>query len=465
MKILFLFISFYLFVPFSRAQIYEIDTLFFSGRSDKFINIVIVPDGYQEAELGKFAVDAGNFAAGLFAVSPFDRYKSYFNIFTINVPSNESGANHPGTATDVSEPAHPVQVVDNVFGSTFDYFSIHRLLVPLKSDVIYNVLGENFPAFDQVIVLVNSEFYGGSGGALATASTHVQSIEVCIHELGHSFAGLADEYYAGDSYAREAINMTAETDPVKVKWKNWLGTNETGIYQHCCGGNSASWYRPHENCKMRYLGPPFCPVCQEGIIERIHSLISPIDAFSPENTFMDNDDLPVDFELTLIKPLPNTLKNTWDLNGELLSDTGDTLSLDATDLIAGTNYLTVYIQDTSELLRVNAHDQIHLYSVLWTIENEVLGSDRIKGELNVIDINIYPNPTSGILNVNIDKVPDRYFNIRMDVVDASGKVARSSSFENKELMELDLHDLSAGSYFVKIYFGNVHLATKAVVIE
>lgn len=465
MKSLFLFITFSFLNTISHAQIYDIDTLFFSGRSEKFINIVVVPDGYQEGELAKFAVDAGNFATGLFAVSPFDRYKTYFNVFTVNVPSNESGANHPGTATDVSEPAHPVAVVDNVFGSTFDFFDIHRLLVPLKSDVIYSVLGQNFPSYDQVIVLVNSEYYGGSGGALATASTHVQSIEVCIHELGHSFAGLADEYYAGDSYAREAINMTAETDPVKVRWKNWLDFNGTGIYQHCCGGNSASWYRPHENCKMRFLGPPFCPVCQEGIIEKIHSLISPLDGFSPENTDLNEDDLPVLFELTLIKPLPNTLKNTWDLNGDLLSNTADTLVLDLADLAEGTNYLTAYIQDTSELLRVNAHDQIHLYSVLWTIENEVLGRDRIKGELNVIDISIYPNPTSGILNVHLDKVPDRSVNVRMDVIDAFGKIARSSNFENNDRMELDLHDLASGSYFVKIYFGNVHLATKAVVVE
>ena len=192
---LFLAIAFLFFMSLAcEAQSFKVDTIFFSGKSEKFINIVILPDGYQESELAKFKTDAEAFVNVFFTVQPFDRYSNFFNVFIVNVPSNESGADHPGTATDVTEPAHEVQSVDNYFGSTFDYFDIHRLLVPLEEGKIFSVLANNVPLYDQAIILANTPYYGGSGGTFATASLHSQSIEVTIHELGLSFAGLSDEY-------------------------------------------------------------------------------------------------------------------------------------------------------------------------------------------------------------------------------------------------------------------------------
>ena len=72
-----------------------------------------------------------------------------------------------------------------------------------------------------------------------------------LHELGHTTANLADEYFAGASYAREYANMTAESDPEKVRWKRFIGKNGVGVYEYDNGGDG--WYRPHENCKMRFL--------------------------------------------------------------------------------------------------------------------------------------------------------------------------------------------------------------------
>src|SRR5258708_7869266 len=87
--------------------------------------------------------------------------------------------------------------VDSViyFGSTFNYAGIDRLLVPVNSSHIYSVLANNFPQYDQVFVVVNSTKYGGSGGFAATASINSSSAEIAIHEMGHSFAALRDEYW------------------------------------------------------------------------------------------------------------------------------------------------------------------------------------------------------------------------------------------------------------------------------
>ena len=100
-------------------------------------------------------------------------------------------------------------------------------------------LAKNFPNYDQVCILANTPYYGGSGGSYATTTLNTASNEIYAHEIGHSFAALSDEYYAGDGYAGERVNMTKETNPLLVKWKNWMNINGIGIYQHCCGGNSA----------------------------------------------------------------------------------------------------------------------------------------------------------------------------------------------------------------------------------
>lgn len=357
-----------------HAQVFDVDTLQYTGDINNRINLVILGDGYQAGELPKFVVDANNFTKAVFQASPFAEYKDHFNVFIIKVPSRQSGASHPGTATDVTEPAHPVKMVDNYFGSTFDVGKIHRLLVPTKHAAITNVLASNFPAYDQVVVLVNDPNYGGSGGWLATTSLHSAANEIAIHELGHSFSGLKDEYYAGDGYALETFNMTQVTDRNVVRWKNWLDHKEVGIYQHCCGGNSSKWYRPHQNCKMRSLGAPFCAVCVESTIEKIHSLVSPIDAYSPSSSTVDANFSSLEFKLNLIKPSPNTLKVSWLLNGVVFSKNVDALSINANNLIKGENVLMAIVQDTTQLLRVDNHASKHSYRVSWKIQNAASGS-------------------------------------------------------------------------------------------
>ena len=135
-----------------KAQIFDRETILSSGTDDSRINIIILPDGYTASEMTKFISDANELSNALFEESPYKEYIDFFNVYAIKVPSNESGASHPGTATDVSEPAHPVSTVDNYFGSTFDYYGIHRLLVATNSSAIYNVLANNFPNYVSFIL-------------------------------------------------------------------------------------------------------------------------------------------------------------------------------------------------------------------------------------------------------------------------------------------------------------------------
>jgi len=367
----FLFTVFLISWSVSYAQVFDVDTLQYTGDIDQRINLVILGDGYQETELQQFITDAGNFTDTFFSNSPYLEYRQFFNVFTIKVPSNESGASHPGTATDVMEPEHPVIEVDNYFGSIFDYYEIHRLLVPVNTSAIMNVLANNFPSYDQVVMLVNTPYYGGSGGQWATASTNPESSDVAIHELGHSFVGLKDEYWAGDFYAAEGINMTQETDPLLVRWKNWMGDYGVGIYQHCCGETSASWYKPHENCKMQYLNKPFCPVCVEGTIERIHALTDPIISYSPAEKNISTLSCDVEFSVDLVEPEPNTLRRRWILNDVEIERNMDVVQVSGDSLNVGANTLKLVIEDTTELLRVDNHENMHVYNVSWNITNNL----------------------------------------------------------------------------------------------
>ncbi len=450
MKGTFLF-CFLLIGQFSYSQVFEKDTILFSGTTNNRINLILLGDGYQQNELSDFSNHAKTFANKLFSESPYKEYKNYFNVFAIKVPSNESGASHPGTATDVTEPAHPISVVDNYFKSSFDSYGIHRLLVANNSIGITNVLANNFPSYDQVMILVNSPYYGGSGGQFSVASLDGSSNEIAFHELGHSFASLADEYYAGDVYAREAINMTKETNPNTVKWTNWIGVNEIGIYQHCCSGNSSAWYRPHENCKMRYLNFPFCSVCKEGIIERIHSLISSIDNYLPENSGSIDLSESIKFELEVVEPIPNTLNFEWSLNGIQLDNNTNIAEVSFDDIIAGNNQLMVAVEDTTSYLKVNNHGTIHFETIVWNINSSSVGINEISS--NLISIELFPNPVQDNMIVQVKNKLNEDF--RISIMDLQGKKLMDKNISFSELNpQVQMNQLPSGIYVVNFRFEN-----------
>ncbi|WP_309642148.1 M64 family metallopeptidase [Flavobacterium sp.] len=265
-----------------NAQVFDVATIQSSGDPNKFINLVIMGDGYTDTEQDAFLDTASNISNYLFSISPWSQYKNYFNVYAIKVISPESGVKHANTASDCSGYFTAISNPTNYFGTRYDGYGIHRLTIVTNTTRITNVLAANFPNYDQVFIVGNSPEYGGSGGAYAVFSANAASNEIAAHEIGHSFAGLADEYYAGDQYFAEKINMTQQSDPLLIKWKNWVGTNGIGIQNYCCGGNSNLWFKPTSNsCKMEQLNLPYCSVCKEGIIEKIHSLVNPIVSYTP----------------------------------------------------------------------------------------------------------------------------------------------------------------------------------------
>ena len=429
------------------SQVFRVDTIQYQGDTDYYINLVMLGDGFLEGELATFRAYAEDYLNLLFTVDPYSKYRNFFNTFSISVPSNEQGA-----ALDPGSP------IDNYFGSTFNYAGIERLLVPVNNANVINVLANNLPEYDQVFMLVNSTTYGGSGGWVATASLHADSKEIALHELGHSFADLKDEYWAGAQYAAEAKNMTQETNLQNLRWRNWYGDEEIGLYAHA---ESPTWYRPHEYCLMRYLGEILCAVCREGIIESVYALAPPVKAYEPITSDIDLPSDSLVFKLDLTYPEPNTLHRTWHLNGTLIGEDVDSVVVRASDLVGGVNTVLATVTDISSWLRPLDSDTYHQTEIEWNLTRWALGTEPQTKILNHAAISIYPNPVHDKLNVQIQgDDPGESF---IALYDAQGRQVQTFILEYPGNQILDLTELESGLYVARIYLEGEYFSSRRII--
>ncbi|GAA3565104.1 M64 family metallopeptidase [Snuella lapsa] len=459
-----------LYLQLGFSQTFDVEAIKISGDDDKRINLVILSEGYQESELTQFITDATSFTNGMFNESPFSEYANYFNVYAIKIPSNESGADHPATATDIDETELTPTYVDTYFNATYDSFGLHRRLyyeidgnsANNTEAKINTVLANNFPTYDQALILVNSDDYGGSGGEFPMAYTGYWGTNVIMHELGHSLFDLKDEYYPGDLLAGEAINMTQETDPDLIKWKNWLYDNGVGIYQYYDHeGLAKDWYKPHQDCIMEKTDQSFCSVCKEGIVEKIHSLILPIDDYSPNNASIESPSFPIDFQLDLIHTIPNTLETTWTLNSNEFATNVDEISILESDLNNGINNLTVVVHDATSLLRVDNHNTTHIQVIHWNIDNSSLGLTSISSIINDLSIALYPNPTNTIAYIKLESQSN--ISLKVELMSLDGKKIKSLNLTTLSPLELDIQHLSQGTYIANFYADNIRIASKRLV--
>lgn len=456
--------SFTLFVLFfslcrAGAQSFQVDTLLYHGNPDKYINLVMMGDGYIDSEQTAFISHAQALSNYLFAQEPWIQYKNYFNVFAIRVVSVQSGIKHAGTASDCSSavPNVPVSNPSTHFDSRFDSYGIHRLVVPFNTANLVNVLASNFPNYDQAFVIANSTHYGGSGGPFATSTINASSNEISAHEIGHSFANLADEYWAGDVYAAEKPNLTQQANPDLVKWKNWVNSNGIGIYQHNGTALAQSWYRPHNSCKMRILYQAFCSVCTESIIEKIHALVNPLVTYSPLGQTVNTGEQLLSFRLSeLMKPSPNTLKIIWKLNGNTIATQTDSIQIDPNNLANGNSTLLVSVVDTNTLLRVDNHASLHLNTVNWTI-SKIFTGVALSSSANQMQVQLFPNPAENRLNVSLRT--GRLERASLKLISTDGKISRyllKNAALNGAFQEaFNIRDLPSGPYLLQIQIGGV----------
>lgn len=431
-------------------------------------------DGYTSAQQSTFRNRADSVFNYFMTSSPYSRYRNYFNAFAIQVISAESGAKHPRTASDcnTASPQVPISNPKNYFGSTFDGYGIHRLVVPDSVWKVDSVLATHFPNYDLAIIMVNSPYYGGSGGSshlggtgypYITSTTAPASYEIALHESGHSFAGLLDEYWVGPQYLFERPNMTKQKNPASIKWKNWLGSGTgIGIFPF---SQDTAWAKPANNtCRMEALGKPFCSVCSEAIIERVHTLTNPILNFSPDTSIHTFTDSIVTFRLgDLLLPSPNTLKKTWNFNGAFVTTDVDSFELKQDTLTHGIHTITVSVEDTTTLVRTDLHAMSHIYVVEWNVNVFITGME-ITPSVNIVSCRVYPNPASNELTIELETLQDQ--NIKAHIYAMDGRLIRevlnTPSGTGNCIQTIDIQDLPAGTYILHIQVGNTRLSKTIV---
>ena len=354
-------------VAVTGADAEPVEVLRSNGPDQNRINVAILGDGYTREELGKYANDVERLLAGFFRDQPFADYAGYFNVRRVDVTSNESGVDHP--ARD--------EYRDTALGAHYDCRDIPRLIC-IDYGAVVDVLDRSLAvnARDIVMVLVNDEEYGGSGGVFPVASTHELSADLMLHELGHSLGLLADEYAGGgpacdNTVEPPEVNVTRESTAASIKWSYWIepGTRVPatdampGVVSAYEGAKycDSGLYRPTFASRMREVSRPFEQVNTEQLIRRIYNFVSPIDAVSPTNAEVRSErceSLEFSVETPGALPaLPGTIETNWEINGEVVA-TGNSLTIGSCQLPSGVNRIEVEVRDVTRAVRQDLDDAL-----------------------------------------------------------------------------------------------------------
>ncbi|HRW94968.1 MAG TPA: M64 family metallopeptidase [Bacteroidales bacterium] len=239
-----------------------------NGPVENKVDLLFVAEGYRTAEMEKFKRDAARFVEYLFEYEPFRSRRDDFNIWILPLVSEDSGPDIP--RFDVWN--------KTALGSSFDTFYTDRYLTAPDQRLLAQAVSG--APFDAIYVIVNANKYGGGGiynyYGLST-SDHTLSKQVFVHEFGHSFAGLADEYYNSEvAYINmypEGVepwepNITTLVD-FESKWKDMMDTEGVGLHEGAAYV-AKGIFRPAPDCRMHTNeAPAFCPVCQRAISRMI----------------------------------------------------------------------------------------------------------------------------------------------------------------------------------------------------
>lgn len=231
------------------------------------IHIAYVAEGYTAGEMDSYIADARAATEALFAHEPFTCMRDRFEVVAVKSPSADTGTSIPRKSI----------WLDTALQSHFDTFYINRYLTTLHLKRLHDILA-GIP-YEHIIILVNTDEYGGGGiynsyNLSYTKGKHFKP--VVVHEFGHSFGGLGDEYeygegepmYYSDTEPWEP-NLTTLHD-FSGKWQNLIDVKKATLHEGG-GYQKRGVYRGAADCRMRTNQvPDFCPVCQQALTRIIN---------------------------------------------------------------------------------------------------------------------------------------------------------------------------------------------------
>lgn len=268
------------FIRKDNRHVYESFKVRYNGDPSGKLDIVFLPDGYTASEFDKFKEDVEKFTGYLFEYDPFDSMEDQINIWGVYAPSKESGIDIPGDSV----------YVNNLLETSYYTFDSERYAMTYNMKTVRDVAA-NVP-YDQIIILMNLDKYGG--GAIYNyysvfAGRNDKAKQTFIHEFGHGFAGLADEYYTSDVAYNDFYPLDVEPWEENIttlidfdsKWKDMIADsisiptpdidkydNTIGVFEGA-GYAAAGVYRPTRNSIMKsFTSNEFNEVCKR-IIRKV----------------------------------------------------------------------------------------------------------------------------------------------------------------------------------------------------
>lgn len=398
-----------------------------TGDPSERFSLVIMGDGYTKEDMPKYREQVEEHMNVLWSIEPYKSYRNYFNVYSIEIESPESGVDCDRT---LDAPKYDT-ALDMAFWGGCNENSVERLLV------VNNNLAQQYaalaPKYDQIVAIGNSDTYGGAGGAYATASGgNALSALITPHEIGHSLGKLQDEYdyydrgvttgdYTGEepSSKHHTILTEEQMREQQVKWWRWLGeesesggkigVHEGGMYY------STGVSRPSRHSQMKTLGYAYDQVSREIMTERISSRIALVTGSTSQDAPVASNEV---LWVETAQPVYHDLSVSWAVNGEAVADSENarTLDLEALEVVDGDTITATVVDDTEFVRDPELRDSASMTQIAeWTVEGTL---DEVDPTVPAVTLGSPTDRLTGgqeVLYVNTAHARDRAFVTSWDV--------------------------------------------------
>lgn len=274
-----------------------------SGKSDNRVDVVVMGDGFGLDDQNEFE-DIARAAVDVFKNHKLlGEYFSYHNFVRANLVSKDQGVTGYGRTKDTALGGFIAGQVQGQVG--VDHGKATAMLDQLEAHDGY------------AIAIVKAGSMGTGGGGIAAIGGRAD--DTLVHEWGHAFGGLSDEYSTFTGHRgspRNTINVSTSDDEKQAPWKHFIeaGVPGVGTYRGADGRIKGAWKPTSGGCTMEN-GVQFCPVCREAMVLAIYRRVDPIEAESPkpvrEKGAARRGTEGFDFEVTLLQPKTHTLEVRW----------------------------------------------------------------------------------------------------------------------------------------------------------
>jgi hypothetical protein len=325
-----------------------------TGDPAKRFSMVVLGDGYTAAEMPRFRAHVDKHLNVLWSIEPFRSYRNYINVYAVEIVSGESGVTCDPEVRERRNTPLGLQ-----FGGGCTNINARGITVADdKQDATRKYAAMATPHFDQILVIANTDTYGGIGGRLATTSG-CNSLGPLItpHELGHSLGGLTDEYTystrgkpggafpGGEPGSIHMTTLSIEDMLTKqAKWYRWLGepSESGGKIERFEGGSQRTTgvFRPSKHSMMISVGYYFDQVSRERMVQRISQQVELIAASTPVEAPVGRTDV---LWIETAHPVYHELTTTWQIDGQAVSTAKNARYLDLGTVRPAANARTVSV--------------------------------------------------------------------------------------------------------------------------